>query len=325
MKKSGRFFVILAFLLAFSAVYAQTETVELLAVLDAEAPFSRMVWNETGDVITILTRDSVDQVVVSDPDESNSYDLGEKNYFFTALSETGVVASLSSDGQTIYIYEPGNGEKAVQTIEPGFKMLSVSVSKDGTQVLADSAEQIRSVVFDTADGSVVNDLTGFGTAAPVYDSCLSSDKSRVIWHSRGTFAVQDAEDGSFGKTISLWDFASAYELSPDNEVLAVAIINDDYENGAVLFFNPQSGEELGRVLLGETAPFDLSFSADGSILWAADADTVYMIDPENFELKAQIKVSENTEESRISRIASSPDGQSLAILMNNGELLAVKF
>ncbi|MBQ6504228.1 MAG: WD40 repeat domain-containing protein [Flexilinea sp.] len=315
--------ILIICLLTVTGVFAQTQEAELIVSLDLTQPVNRMVWNESGDVLMLASKDAAAYITVSSPDSSNTFELNGKSYSFTSLSETGVIAALSPDWQTIYIYEPGSEEKAARTIEPGFQMLSVSVSKDGSQVLADSAEQIRTVVYDAKDGTAVHDLTGFETAAPVYDSTLSVDGTKVVWHSRGTLAVQNVMDGTFGKTVSLWDFISDYELSPDNSRLAVGIINDDYEAGAVIFFDPVNGKELGRTLLGKTSPNEISFCNDGSVLWASDVNSVYRIDPETFELSAQIPVCEK-EEDRIMAIASSPDGSSAAVLVNNGDLYIVE-
>lgn len=315
--------ILMICLLVVTGVFAQTQETELLTTLELTQSVSRMVWNESGDVLMLASKDAVEYIAVSSPESPETFELEGKNYSFTSLSETGVIAALSPDWQTIYIYEPGNGKKAAQTIEPGFQMLSVAVSKDGSQVLADSAEQIRTVVYDAKDGTSVHDLSGFETAAPVYDSTLSADGNYLVWHSRGTFAVQDTVDGSFGKTISLWDFASAYELAPDKKTLAVSIINDDYENGCVIFFDPKSGEELGRTILGKTGPYELSYSQDGTVIWAADANSVYRIDPQTYELLGEMKTVENEEE-RISLLSSAPDGTSAAVLTNNGKLLIVR-
>ena len=320
MKKLNVLFALIICLLCVSAVSAQTEEAVLLTTRTSDAAVSRMVWNAEGNVLTLVTKDSVEHIAVSDPSDAESLSLGEKTFFLTTVSEAGVAAALSDDMNTIYLYDPESPEKALRTIEPGFSMLSISVSKDASQVLADSAEEIRSVVFDTADGSLVYDLKGFQTAAPVYDSVLSPDGSAVLWHSRGTFALQKIADESFGETISLWDFASSYELSADNETLAVAIINDDYENGAVIFFDPLSGEEKGRTILGKTSPYEVSFSDDGSVLWAADASTVYQIDPQTFALVDEITINAEDSDSRVSRLAASPDGHSCAVLNNNGDL-----
>lgn len=98
------------------------------------------------------------------------------------------------------------------------------------------------------------------------------------------------------------------------------MINDDYESGAVLFFDPQIGRELGRTLLGKIAPSKLSFSSDGSVLWAADDETVYLIDPKDFVLLDQFSLFSGEGGNRISQIASSPDGHSAAVLKMDGGL-----
>lgn len=325
MKKLIYLSIFVLLLLNAAVVFAQTLEAEQLLTLDFEDPVQRMVWNETGDVLTLVSKSAVKRVSVTDTQEPQTYDIGGKSWNFSTVSEAGVVAVLSEDWDAIYLYDPEAPEKAMQVIEPGFRILSVCVSKDGSQVLADSADQIRTVVYSTEDGSETYDLTGFSTAAPVYDSTLSADGNYVTWHSRGTFAVQKVADQSFGSTISLWDFASGYELSPDSSALAVGMINDDYENGAVLFFEPETGRELGRTILGETAPSFLSYSDDGSVLWAADAKTVYSIDPVSFEVTSETAAAdENDDESRIWRIASAPDGQSAAVLLKGGELSLIR-
>ena len=49
---------------------------------------------------------------------------------------------------------------------------------------------------------------------------------------------------------------------------------------------------------------------------------LYRIDPESFEVTAQLTVTDS-EELRISRIAASPDGNSCAVLLSDGSLFAV--
>ena len=333
MKKNILFIImILVCLLLTAGVFAQGSDMELIGSIESDTPISRMVWDPAGEWVTLVSADQYlqfrpEKEIKAQPDDSGrSYDFGSKSYTQATVGGSGVMAALSEDRQTIFVWdEPANSEKAVKTIEPGFTMLSVSVSDDGSMILADSAEEIRTVVYAAKDGAPVYDLGGFSTAAPVYDSVLSGDGSRVVWHSRGTFAVQDAETGSFGKTVSLWDFASSYALAPDNDALAVGIINDDYESGAVIFFDPQTGVETGRTLFGKTAPQELAYSADGSVLMAANGTVLYRIDPRSFEIEDQVTfISGGESDLRISRIAPSPDGTSCAAVLNNGKVYIVR-
>lgn len=310
-------------LLIVSSVFSQNGEPALIGEVTSKTPVTEIVWDASGSLITGISRDVYGQNRVTGG-TADSFSIEDKGYITTTVSGSGVMAGLLADRQTVDVYtEPMDPDKAPLSIEPGFTVLSVDVSDDGSLVLADSADEIRTVVCSTADGKVVYDLSGFETAAPVYDSVLSADSSRVVWHSRGTFAVQEVKSGAFGETISLWDFASSYALSPDNKTLAVGIINDDYENGAVIFFDPQTGAEKGRALLGKNAPYELVYSAAGSALLAADADTVYWIDPKNFTLLGRQTVTAGADDTRISQAAPSPDGKSAAVHLSDGSLYLV--
>ena len=337
MKKIFLLMLFTVILMTAVAVFSQTEEMTLIMGINDETPASRLVWDVSGNWVTGVSR-SMYQQTRTEPEpmvqadgssfgaySGQSFSFGDRAYSLTTVSPSGAMAALSKDFRSIDVLtQPMDPDKAPLTIEPGFMVLSAALSDDGRFVLANSADEIRTVVYSTADGGQVYDLSGFETAAPVYDSILSADGTRVIWHSRGTFAVQDAETGEFGETISLWDFASAYAFAPDDQTLAVSIINDDYENGAVIFFDPQSGAEKGRVISGKTAPYVLSYSADGSVLLAADRDTLYWIDGKSFELLSrQTVVTGDSDELRVSRIAASPDGSQAAVLLSDNDLYLV--
>ena len=338
MKKIFLLTLFIVFLITAPAVFSQTEEMTLIMGINDETPAGRLVWDESGNWVTGVSRSMYQQTRIepepmAQADGSSfgaysgqSFSFGDRAYSLTTVSPSGSMAALSSDYLSLDVLtQPMDPDKAPLSIQPGFMILSAALSDDGRFVLANSAEEIRTVVYSTADGGQVYDLNGFETAAPVYDSILSADGTRVIWHSRGTFAVQDVETGKFGETISLWDFASAYAFAPDDQTLAVSIINDDYENGAVIFFDPQSGAEKGRVITGKTAPYELSYSADGSVLLAADRDTLYWIDGKSFELLSwQTVVTGDSDELRVSRIAASPDGSQAAVLLSSNDLYLVR-
>ena len=326
MKRLIFWAALLLCLLAFSAAAAQNET-GTLVLLQTEVglPVSRMFWDRDGKILTLVSPDSV--IYIPTADEPAPKDLGkaQSGSSFEDAGGAGVAAALSADRGTITVSSAGSGAKDVLIIDPGFSALSVSVSEDGKLILADSSDEIRTVVFSASDGKKVYDLEGFRTAAPVYDSVLSRDGKYVLWHARGTFALQRASDGKFFETISLWDFAASYDLSPDNKVLAVGIIDEDYENGAVIFFDARSGDELGKAIL-DAVPYELSFSGDGSVLYAADSGTLYRISAETFDVLGKYTLSSPgaSEEDRISRIAAAPDGGSAAVLLSTGDLLLVE-
>lgn len=257
--------VLMIFFLLAAGVCAQRQEAELLTALDLSQPVRQMVWDAPENELMLLSGVEITGVNLSDPGNISTCQVSDESYSLLMVSDPGVLAAMTKDRQQIDLYASGCSEKPERTIIPGFQILSFMITKDGKSVLVNSAEEIRTVVYDVETGETVYDLDGFETAAPVYDSMLSGDGKFIVWHARGTFAVQNTADGSFGKTISLWDFASSYTLSLDNKTLAVAIINDDYENGAVMFFDPEKGTETGRTILGKIAPFTLVFSADNCL------------------------------------------------------------
>ena len=323
MKKIYLLPFILVCLLSFVPVFAQTAQLELIAEKTLNAPVERMVWSADGSYLTIVTAESVDRIPVNGSADAEHYTVGENGQKFISVSGEGLAAAISSDRQAVFLYEPGNPGKDLVTVEPGFMALAAVLSDDGSRLIVDSADQIRTVIYETGNGNKVFDLSGFETGAPVYDSIMSDDGKYVVWHARGTFAVQNAESGSFGNTISLWDFASSYDLSPDSKTLAVGIVNEDYENGVVIFFDAQTGAEITRSDLGHYAPYALSYSRNGSLLWAADSGSVYLLDPKTGAVENEIAMFEENSAERILRIESAPDGKSAAVLTADGKLYLV--
>ena len=87
----------------------------------------------------------------------------------------------------------------------------------------------------------------------------------------------------------------------------------------------RSGTESGRTLFGKTAPQELAYSADGSVLMAADGAALYRIDPQSFEVLDQVMfVAADADDLRISRIAPSADGSLCAVLLSSGKVYVVK-
>jgi WD40 repeat protein len=314
-----KFLLTILFCLASAVtVFAQEESLDITADSVSQTPANDMVWDEDCSNLFYLASGGIVR-----------FSLDDENYTGTVYTEkisvigkTGSAAAISEDMKTVYIYAPGT-DKVSLMVKPGFTILGMSVSDDGSMLCVYSADKIRTVIYNTETGRKLYDLKGFETAAPVYDSFLSPDNTLLIWHSRGTFAIQNIEDGTFGEYIRLWDFASSYEMSPDNIMLAVGIVAKDYENGAVIFFDPESGKELGQAKLDrKNVPNSLSWNADGTVLYASDADTVYKINSLTFESDEVYKVSESGK--RISDIASTPDGSSAAILFADGTIFIAR-
>ncbi len=298
--------------------FAQEESLDIEADPVSQTPASDLVWDEDCSSLYYLSSGGLMRFSLDD----ESYTGTAYTEKISVVGKNGIIAAVSDDLKTIYIYAAGSDKVSI-VIKPGFKVLGMSVSEDGSLLCVYSADKIRTVIYNLETGRRLYDLQGFSTAAPVYDSCLSPDNTLLIWHSRGTFATQKVEDGTMGEYIRLWDFASSYEMAPDNIMLAVGIVAQDYENAAVIFFDPESGKELGQAKLDrKNVPSSLSWNADGTVLFAADTDTVYKINSLTFAADEVYETPDT--EKRISDVASTPDGMSAAVLFADGTVFVAR-
>ncbi len=321
MKKTVLLLVFLLYAAVFSNICAQTDEIIVLAETEESAAGGHIVWNKDGTALILVTPGAVECISLSEHGFRQTITAPDADFSFISAAPDQIIAALSADRQTAALFRTDAPQDVIK-IETDFPILSMSFSPDGKWLTADSGDEIRTYIYDTEDGRLAYDVSGFQTAAPVYDTALSAGGGSVLWHARGTFSLQSLEDGSMGETISLWDFASAYALSPDSSLLAVSIINEDYENGTVIFFDPKTGEERGRTDLGRSAPYSLSFSSDGKAFIAADAGTLYRIDPGTFEITVKQDMTDPQDEAdRIITAAISPDGNTAALLKSTGSII----
>ena len=76
MKKASFFLTLIALILTVStAAFSQTDEITQIGTIPTESSVSRMVWNDTGDMITLVSRDSVNRITVSEPAKAENYTL----------------------------------------------------------------------------------------------------------------------------------------------------------------------------------------------------------------------------------------------------------
>ena len=98
MKLTHIFFtVVLIVFAAVSAAFAQVDEAQMLFTLNTTEPVSQIIWNDTGDVVTLVSKDRIDHVYVDDPARTDTDNLASKTWNVTTVSETGLVAALSPD------------------------------------------------------------------------------------------------------------------------------------------------------------------------------------------------------------------------------------
>ena len=231
------------------------------------------------------------------------------------VSPDGKTAVYSPDGMDIRLYDV-LAQVNTLTIIPNFPYSSVFFNNDGSLLGAASLMDIKIVTWDTASGAETGSLSGFGTAAPVYDARFGTDGKTLLWFSRGTVQPMDIATQKMGPTLSHEDFVTANQISPDGKVIgttATAMIGDDIQPVLTLW-DANSGEIL-RQNANPSYFSSIAFSPDGSLL-AAGTETGVLI----FTVPHGDEVFSIDSTEVITSIAFSPDGVKLITCGNEGTI-----
>lgn len=229
--------------------------------------------------------------------------------FISAVAADGhTLAVISKDQTSLTLFDLSDGtSKPVGALTPGYLINNVTFSPDG-QYYSVSQMDAWSVTIYGMDGTEVKTLSGFETAAPVYDAGFAGNSSDIVWHARGTAQVQQVSSGTLNASTGSEDFLSAFKLSPDGKVLATAAgksINGAF-TPAVTLWDAISGAVLADLVLEQTAS-GLSFSPDGSLLAITVGNSVQVWD---VAAKTML-VSLSGHSDFAGQVAFSPDGKSL--------------
>ena len=227
---------------------------------------------------------------------------------------TGLMAT-TSDQINLELREIQTGQ-IVRTISPENGFSNAVFSTDGSMVAISSWDEIAVTLWETATGEQIKKLTGFQTAAPVYDVKFSSDDRFLIWVARGSAQVMTISSGGMGAFLGHEDFIGDAELSPDGHFLAVTTagtVNDEY-TPIVKIWDATSGLDMGTLVEGTSVSQSLAFSPDGSLLIVTQFNELSVWD---FEKQTKVH-SLSGHLDMVSSTAFSPDGRSLVSASADG-------
>jgi len=145
-------------------------------------------------------------------------------------TKDGSVADISSDGKlaafisldmtSVNLVNLADGNKTVLATPTDFLIGNATFSPDGSTVAVSQADEWKVVLFSTSDGSEVKNLSGFETAAPIYNAGFTESPQWIVWHARGTLQLQEIETGAFGPALSHEDFVTSYAMTRDGSMIA---------------------------------------------------------------------------------------------------------
>jgi len=269
----------------------------------------------TGYIRAKWTSDST-AVWIMDSESASLYDStsGEMIAQF-APGENTVIYDVSSDGKTV-AYSPDGTEihlfdistqADILSIVPDFPFSDAFFNTDGTQLGTPSLYDLKIVLWDTASGAEVGDLSGFETAAPVYSAKFGTDGKTLLWFSRGIVQPMNIATQEMGPTLSHEDFVTSRQISPDGKIVATTaagMVGDDFLPVLTLW-DANSGEILRQNAI-PTYYSSIAFSPDSGLLSAGTEDGVLF-----FTVPHGDEVFRFDSAEVVNSLAFSPDGMQL--------------
>jgi WD40 repeat protein len=207
-------------------------------------------------------------------------------------------------------------EKVIPT---GTFFMGAEFSPDGSKIMVTSMDKWGALIFDIESGEQMVKLTGFETAAPVYDVRFGQSNAYTIWIARATIQVSEISSNQLFPAIYHQDFIMGFDFNAEGTLLATSAaeaVNDEFMP-TVFLYNFKSGELMDKFTTAK-AVYGMKFSPDNSKLALSLGNSISLYDLETQQVANQF-VSETE---AISQVLFSPDG---TILVSIGEGLNLKF
>jgi WD40 repeat protein len=293
----------------------ESEFMELISELTLDQP-ARVEWCADQTCISVIGYDYLKVLSYPDFNELFSYEIAE-NEFLLDVSPDGKTYAVTNNNEDLFLK---NWELTTETVIPtGTFFMSAVFSPDGMKIMVTSTDEWGALIFDIQTGAQVVKLSGFETAAPVYDVHFGQSNAYAIWIARATIQVSEISSNQLFPAIYHQDFIIGFDLNKEGTLLATSAaeaVNDEFMP-TVFLYDFKSGE-LMQKFTTEKAVYGMQFSPDNSKLALSLGNSISLYDLETQQLANQF-VSETE---AISQLLFSPDG---TILVSSGEGLHLKF
>ncbi|PKN99691.1 MAG: hypothetical protein CVU42_06805 [Chloroflexi bacterium HGW-Chloroflexi-4] len=243
--------------------------------------------------------------------------MSTKDARVSDISSNGKLAALVSiDMKSISLIDLAAGNSVKLTISPDFLVGNATFSPDGATLAVAIADQWAVVLYSTADGSVINNLSGFETAAPIYNAGFTQSPQWIVWHARATLQLQEIVDGNFAPTLDHQDFVTAYAMTRDGSMLASNVSTAGVDPApAVTLWDAAGGNVLRTFGLTEPA-LCLDFSPNGTLLAMGVGSALQIWDVTSGALLASL----DGHSGQITALSFSADGKFIATAGNDNQI-----
>ena len=293
----------------------ESDFMELISELTLEQP-ARLEWCTDQTCISVIGYDYLKVLSYPEFNELFSYVIAE-NEILLDISPNGKTYAVTNNNEDILLR---NWDLATEKVIPtSIFFMSGEFSPDGSKLMVTSMDEWGALIFDIETGAQMVKLTGFETAAPVYDVRFGQSNDFAIWIARGTIQVSEISTNQLFPAIFHQDFIIGFDMNPAGTLLATSAseaVNDEFM--PTVFINDFKSGELIHKFTTSKAVYGLKFSPDNSKLVLSLGNSITLYDLATQHVANQF-VSETE---AISQVLFSPDG---TILVSNGEGLILKF
>ena len=197
--------------------------------------------------------------------------------------------------------------------------MSGDFSPDGSEIMLVHMDTWAASIYDVSSGELITKISGFETAAPVYNVQFSEDGKLAVWIARGTIQLSDISSNAMRPAIYHQDFISSFATSPNGKLLvtAAASTKNDAFVPFIFYYDAETSDVISDMEMQKSV-YSMAFSPDSALLAVDSSGSVLIIDNTTFE---EIYKFEAHPES-INQIAFSPKGD---ILATTGSDQEVKF
>lgn len=287
---------------------------ELYSEITLDNP-ARIMWCTDQSCLSIIGYDYFKIVSFPGFTDLYSYNLIEGETFLD-VSPDGKSYAITNNNEDIIIR---NWETSSEEIIPtGVSFMNGEFSPDGKKILVTKMDEWGAPVFDVESTQLITTLTGFETAAPIYDVRFGQNNDYAIWIARGTIQVSEIATNQIYPAIHHQDFITGFDLESSGTYLVTAAaesINNDYLP-TIFIYDFKTGEVINKFNT-EKSIYALTISPDGSKLAYSTGDSISILNINTKDIFTHF-VSENE---AISQLSYSPDGN---LLVSIGEGINLK-
>ena len=268
---------------------------------------ARLVWSPDGSTLAVMSNTQL-QLLDGKTLVIKGSAAFKAPIVLLDVSADGRSMASTSDQATVELRNVTDGKTRL-SLKPDAPFSSLAFSPDGKTLALTSVDEIAATLWQVDSGKQVAKLSGFQSAAPVYDVSFTPNGKSLVWHARALVQLMDIASQKLGPAFEHEDFVSALSVSSDGSLLATSAGGTVDGNFIPLVnvWDTASGKALAKLKPADVCTA-LNFSPGSHLLAGGSGNQVILWDADTQQQTAVLQGHTD----RVDAIAFSPDGKLLA-------------